>query len=143
MIQKLKDYQALKKSLPPSFSAENLRRTYLAVKDKEMSDGMQEFFLFCFKSQNMIAESVDLTQRMSDSSDVKNYYLSDSILGMDLGQNEHYYSLLEKAVFNDESKKDSSTYLSAMTKAYFQDGNTEYALQFFEEGIHKRREQKI
>lgn len=88
----------------------------------------------------MTAEIVDLTQRMSDSSDVKSYYLSDSLLSMDIGQNENYYSLVEKAVFSDEGKKESATYLSAMTKAYFQDGNTEYALQFFEDGIHKRRE---
>jgi len=67
----------------------------------------------------MTAEIVDLTQRMPDSSDVKSYYLSDSLLSMDIGQNENYYSLVEKAVFSDEGKKESATYLSAMTKAYF------------------------
>lgn len=128
LIQKLKDYQADNKRLPPSFSTENVRRVYLAVKDKEMSDDMQQFFLYLFKSQNMTAEIVDLTQKMAESSDVKNYYLSDTLLNMNVGQNENYYSLIDKAVFSDESKKDSATYLSAMTKAYLQDGNTEYAL---------------
>lgn len=29
-----------------------------------------------------------------------------------------------------------------MTKAYFKDGSAEYALQFFERGIQKRKEQR-
>jgi len=40
LIQKLKDYQAEKKRLPLSFSTENIRRVYLAVRDKDMSDTM-------------------------------------------------------------------------------------------------------
>ena len=50
--------------------------------------------------------------------------------------------MLEKAVFSEHSNKASPAYLTSMTKAYLLDGNIDFALKFFEQGIQTRRQQK-
>ena len=93
----------------------------------------------------MVAETIDLCQNyheivrgyesesQSQLSDIRNYYMSDSLLDVQQDSGTRS-SLIEKAVFNGE-KQDNSAYLTAMTKAYFADGNADHALKFFEEGF--------
>jgi len=61
-IQGLKLHQAAKKSLPKSYSANNIRKFYLQLKDlnKPISESTAEYLLYLFKNQEMLAESVDL-----------------------------------------------------------------------------------
>ena len=100
----------------------------------------------------MLPESIDLcenyhtivkgyaTQEQTKLSDIRNYYMSDSLIQMkDLGV--HYNELIEKAVFQD--KKDGAAYITSMTKAYFKDGSVDFALKFFETEIKKRKEIKV
>ena len=63
--------------------------------------------------------------------------MSESLLQMNLND-ANYNDVLEKAVF-ENGQKDSAAYLTAMTKAFFKDGNVEHALKFFEQGIQNRR----
>jgi len=109
-----------------------------------------------FKINSMVAESVDLCQNFGrmvrgsgeaavEKSEIRNYYMSDALLQVPLdakkdGGGQHYYSLLERAVFEDKDSADSAAYLLSMTKAYLKDGNVDHALKFFEEGIQSRRE---
>jgi hypothetical protein len=53
---------ASKKQLPASFNDENIRNFYLIVKDngEKISEKTAEFLLFLFKTNNMVAESIDL-----------------------------------------------------------------------------------
>lgn len=72
-------------------------------------------------------------------SDIRNYYMSDSLMDLPLANSDnHYYQLLEQAVFNSESS--SPAYLTSMTKAYFKDGSVDHALKFFHDGVSKRQE---
>ena len=147
----MKQYLANKKRLPESFTEESVRKLYLEIKSSkfELEEKSAEFLLFVFKSLNMVAESIDLcsnyhsivkgysSEEDASKSEIRNYYMSDSIMDLPLGDS-NYYQLLEQAVFKDKS--DSPAYLTSMTKAYFKDGNVDHALKFFESGIHKRRE---
>ena len=56
------------------------------------------------------------------------------------GQRQHYYSLLEGAVFESGDSAGSVAHLVSMTKAYLKDGNVDHALKFFEEGLQRRRQ---
>lgn len=122
----------------------------------KISEKTAELFLYLFKINSMVAESVDLCQNFGrmvrgsgeaavEKSEIRNYYMSDALLQVPLdakkdGGGQHYYSLLERAVFEDKDSADSAAYLLSMTKAYLKDGNVDHALKFFEEGIQSRRE---
>lgn len=56
------------------------------------------------------------------------------------GDRQHYYSLLERAVFEQGDSAESVAHLVSMTKAYLKDGNVDHALKFFEEGLQRRRQ---
>jgi hypothetical protein len=98
----------------------------------------------------MAAESIDLcsnyhtlvngydSEQSASTSEIRNYYMADSLMDLPLSRDNHYYQLLEQAVF--QSKTESPSCLTSMTKAYFMDGNTDHALKYFEAGIVKRRE---
>ena len=62
IIQKLRQYSALKKGLPSSFTEQNIRKLYLDIKSSEfeLEEKSAEFLLFLFKSKGMFAESIDL-----------------------------------------------------------------------------------
>jgi hypothetical protein len=62
--------------------------------------------------------------------------MSDSLMDLPLDSDNHYYQLLEQAVFDSSST--SPAYLTSMTKAYFKDGSVDHALKFFQDGIAKR-----
>ena len=108
--------------------------------------------LFLFKSNGMTAEAIDLCQNYSTMvkgynseseaklSEIRNYYMSDSLLDMPL-KDSHYNEILEQAVF-ESSANESAAYLVSKTKAFLKDGSVDHALKFFEEGIQKRRQQK-
>lgn len=96
----------------------------------------------------MVPEAVDLCANFGKivkvaqgkSSEIRDYHMSDALLQAELGKdssgnNQHYYSLIDQAVFEDSSSKDSAAYLVSMTKAYLKDGNVDHALKFFEAGI--------
>jgi hypothetical protein len=55
------------------------------------------------------------------NSDIRNYYMSDSLLSMELGDSR-YNEVIDQAVFA-ESGKESAAYVTAKTKAFFKDGN--------------------
>jgi hypothetical protein len=98
----------------------------------------------------MAAEAIDLcqnyhkmvrgyeTENDSKLSEIRNYYMSDSLLDMPLKE-AHYNEVLDKAVFETKGVE-SAAYLASMTKAYLKDGSIEHALKFFEEGIQSRRQ---
>lgn len=124
----------------------------LTSSDMKVSEKTADYLLFLFKSCDMAAEAIDLCQNYhervkgyssaqeSSKSEIRNYYMSDSLLGMGIGD-ARYNEVIERAVF-DGSSSDSASYLNSMTKAYFKDGNAEHALKFFESGIQQRRKQR-
>lgn len=157
ILEGLKKYNAKHGSLPQSFSDEKLRKFYAQIKVKNESEQFQvgektaEFLLFLFKLRGMQGEAIDLchnfdalvkNQESGRSSAIKNFYLSDSLLNLELKANKNYYKVLQEAVYPDDSASESLDHLTQMTKAYFKDGNAEHALRFFEKGIQQRREQK-
>lgn len=96
----------------------------------------------------MWAEIIDLcdnyeqlTGNTSANEDVRNYYLSDALIQMPLGQGNHYYDLLQEAVFK-ETNQESACYITQMTKAYIQDGNSDHAVKFFNQSLKKLQELK-
>ena len=98
----------------------------------------------------MVAESIDLcsnyhllvsgydSEQSASASEIRNYYMADSLMDLPLSNDNHYYQLLEQAIFQD--KTDAPSCITSMTKAYFMDGNVDHALKYFEGGIVKRRE---
>ena len=75
------------------------------------------------------------TLDVTKTSEIKNYYLSDALLQMSISKKNYYYNdLIREAVFNDELN-DSPCCINSITKAYFKDGNVDYALEFFESSI--------
>jgi len=62
-------------------------------------------------------------------------------MDMQLNSGSDYNTVLEKAVFSAKDDK-SLAYLTSMTKAYLKDGSVDYALQFFHDGIEKRKAAK-
>jgi hypothetical protein len=68
LLQELKKYQIKHKKLPDSFSPKNIRAMYLNLKAQNEKEAMQitqktaEYLLYLFKVNDMIAESIDLTQ---------------------------------------------------------------------------------
>lgn len=52
----------------------------------------------------------------------------------------YYYDIIKSAVFNKTEYKQSPCFITAMTKAYFKDGNIDYALKYFEKGIENIRD---
>ena len=64
--------------------------------------------------------------------------MADAILSMDGVDN--YNELLEKAVFSDESSRQSPAYICSMTKAYLKDGSADHAIKFFQEQIKSRQD---
>lgn len=86
----------------------------------------------------MLPESIDLCSNFDqvvaagDGSEVRNYYMAEALLKAPIG-NEHYNSVMKKAVFEDASESNSLAYVNSMTKAYLKDGNAKHALTFFEE----------
>jgi len=130
MIRSLKAYQVANKRLPASFSTENVRELYLNIKSLNQREGFKisqktaEYLLYLFKSNLMSAESIDLchgyntlvkgyeTEAEAQGSDIRNYYMSETLLDMPLGNsaasgNEHYYQLLENAVFDNTKGAES------------------------------------
>ena len=99
----------------------------------------------------MTPEAIDLCQNYhqivqgyaspeaTKSSDIRNYYMSDSLLEMPLSGDNHYYQVLQKAVFTEAQSTPAQ--LASMTKAYLKDGNVDHALSYFEQGIQERRKQ--
>jgi hypothetical protein len=153
VIQELKKYTASKKALPQTFKEDEVRKLYVEIKSTgdKVEEKTAEYLLYIFKSLKMCAESIDLCQNYHtivkgyDSeatalkSEIRNYYMSDSLMDLPLASSgNHYYKLLEQAVFPEGSS--SPAYLASMTKAYLRDGNVDHALKFFESGIHKRRQ---
>ena len=105
----------------------------------KLSEKNAEYFLFLFKSLKMWPEIVDFCENYQkltnggQGSDIKSYYLSEALMQMSIGKAEYfYYNLLEDAVFKQEYSNDSPCYITSLTKAYFKDGNVDYALKFFE-----------
>ena len=102
--------------------------------------------MFLFKSLNMLPESIDLCSSFdqvvatNDVAEVRNYYMAEALLKAPV--DEHYNSLMQKAVFEDASQSKGLAYVNSMTKAYLKDGNAKHALTFFEEQVQKRREAK-
>lgn len=154
-IQALKGYQATHKRLPRSFSEDNVRRLYIQTKElkRPVSESTAEYLLFLFKSMGMAPESIDLCQNYhtmvkgyssheeAKLSDIRNYYLSDSLLAFPQpGEGQTYHELLQEGVFQDQ--RHGHAYLTAMTKAYFKDGSVDYALKFFQDGIEAQVKQK-
>jgi len=169
IISSLKAYQAKNKRLPRSFSADNVRRLYLNIRSLNQKDEFKisektaEYLLYLFKINKMSAESIDLchsyhtlvkdyeTEAQAQDSDIRSYYMSDSLLDMPLSnqtasESGNYYQLLEKAVFHNnqgEGESESAAYLTSMTKAFMKDGNIDHALKFFEDGFQKRVKQRM
>lgn len=119
-----------------------MRATYIRVKaaEQKISEKNLEYFLYLFKSLQMWPEIVDACDNFekltgSVNNDIKNYYLSDTILQMP--SSEHYYELVKKAVYDGQEKAGDAAYVTAMTKAHFKDGAIEHALKFFEQEIRK------
>lgn len=154
-IQALKGYQATHKRLPRSFSEDNVRRLYIQTKELNtpVSESTAEYLLFLFKSNGMAPESIDLCQNYhtmvkgyssqedAKLSDIRNYYLSDSLLAFPQpGAGQTYHELLQQGVFQDQGH--GHAYLTAMTKAHFKDGSVDYALKFFQDGIAAQVKQK-
>lgn len=79
-----------------------------------------------------LCENFETMTGCSDSTEIKNYYLSDTLL--QIPSNSHYYELVKKAVFNDKEQPNAG-YVTAMTKAYFKDGSIDHALRFFQKEV--------
>lgn len=150
ILSGLSDYQARNGQLPSSFTAENIRKTYLEVKaaGQKISEKTAEFMLYLFKSRGLHAETIDLcdnfhlvvrgfeSEEAASRSDIRSYYLSECLLSHPDVQGGTY-NLIQKAVFAD--RKDGASYVSSMVKAHLKDGSIDHALKFFEEQIQKRR----
>lgn len=147
MIHAVKGYQGRNSGkLPSSFSEESVKKAYLTAKAKATDDEQKlsvkqaELFLFLFKSLDMLPESIDLCSNFNqvvatnDVAEVRNYYMAEALLKAPIGD-EHYNSLMQKAVFEDASYSKGLAYVNSMTKAYLKDGNAKHALTFFEEQV--------
>ena len=88
----------------------------------------------------MLPESVDLCSSFDNvvsangDAQMRDYYMAEALLKAPI-DGDNYNNLLEKAVFEDASKKNGLAYVNSMTKAYLADGNAKHALKFFEEQI--------
>lgn len=134
-----------------SFEPAKVRGAYIRLKAKSgekkilVGDKTLEYFLFVFKSLQMWPEIVDLCENFetltggSDSTEIKSYYLSDTLL--QIPSSTHYYELVKKAVFDDKEPSNAG-YVTAMTKAHFKDGSIDHALRFFEKEVQKLKEVK-
>lgn len=102
LIQALKEHQVKHGGLPKSLSPGNVKKFYLHVKgvvasqgedgangDVKVSEKTAELFLYLFRANSMVAESVDLCQNFDRmvrgsagpaSSEIRNYYMSDALL---------------------------------------------------------------
>ena len=68
------------------------------------------------------------TANDAQSNEIKNYYLSDTLLQMPTDL--HYYELINKAIY-DQKEQTSAGYITAMTKAHLKDGAIDHGLKFF------------
>lgn len=145
VIQHLKESVSLNHGeLPLSFEPSKLRAAYLrlkalhASKKTMLSEKNLEYFLFLFKSQKMWPEIIDVCENYlalsgSEASEIRDYYLSDTLLQMPSNQ---YHELVKKAVF-DGKEQETAGYVTAMTKAHFKDGSVDHAILFFESELGK------
>lgn len=156
-MQYLREYQARNHKLPFSFDQVKIRNTYLRLKGAQrilnvtISDKTAEYLLFLLKSSQMWPEIIDFStnyhkltgNQEGTPNEIQRYYLSDALLQMPIedANSRYYYQIIGEAVYPEQTNSKNnnheitSGYITAMTKAYFKDGNPDKAFKFFKDNL--------